>query len=175
MGQIPGYLNQAYQPWMQGGQNQFQQAGNQYSQLMNDPGAMMAKFGSGYQQSPGYKWQVDQALGAANRSAAAGGMAGSPEEQQNIAGTVNNLANQDYYNYLNNVTGLYGQGLQGANYQSGLGYQAGNEYGQNMAQYLMGQANLGYANAQNQNQHSAGEWSGIGAGLGAIGGLAAML
>ena len=69
--------------------------------MVNDPNALYSKFGQGFQQSPGYKFQVDQATNAANSAASAGGMLGTPAEQQQLAGTVGGLANQDFYNYMN--------------------------------------------------------------------------
>lgn len=159
------YLN----PYIQGGQKAYGTLQQQYGQLLNDPTGIMNKIGSGYQRSPGYKWQVQQALGAANRASAAGGMAGSPEEQQNIAGTVNQLANQDYYNYVNHGLGLYQQGLQGYGGLNQMGYRASGQ----MADYLGNrdeeQAQLAYAGSADQNQAQQGQ---RGAEWGAIGSLA---
>lgn len=166
------YLNQIsqyFQPYWNAGNQALGALQGQYGQLLNNPGAVMNRMGQGFQQSPGYQFQVNQALGAANRAGAAGGMAGSPMEQQNIAGTVNQMANQDYYNYLNHVTGLYGQGLQGEQGIAGMGLNAGED----LAQALMSQAQMAYSGMANQNQMTGGMFGGIGsmlgAGLGALG------
>ena len=63
-----------------------------------------------------------------------------------------------YYNYLNHVLGLYGQGLQGANDQAHMGATAADNYGTNMSQSLMTQANNAYSGAQNSNQRTAANW-----------------
>jgi hypothetical protein len=199
---IPGMLNQQYSPWINnglnalGGLNQYENAGlqalpglqqyenrgnaagsqlmNQYNQMTNDPSGLVNRLGAGFHQSPGYAFQTSQALGAANRAAAAGGMAGSPEEQQNIAGVTNQLANQDYYNYLNHSQQLYGQGIQGLQgterlgamtgtniYSQGVGagqdvYNQGANAANNLAQNLgaayMNQGNMKMAQAQYNNQ-----------------------
>jgi len=168
--QIPGMLNKTYQPWMQGGQQAFQNAGNQFYQAASNPAGVMNQMGSTYHQSPGYQWQMGQALEGMNKAAAAGGMAGSPMEQQQMGTVATGLANQDYYNYLHNVMGIYGQGLQGEMGQSEIGADMANNYGTNYGQALEGQANLAYAGQQNQNQANAGK----SAGFGALAGLAAV-
>ncbi|HEX4044224.1 MAG TPA: hypothetical protein VHZ76_00980, partial [Gammaproteobacteria bacterium] len=117
---------QSLNPYLQGGQ--WAQGGlqNATSNMINNPTGLFNQWGSTYQSSPGYNWQVGQAGEAANNAAAAGGMAGSQAEQQNIAGTVNQLANQDYWQYINNAQNLYGQGYQGLQNQYGIGAQAAN-------------------------------------------------
>lgn len=156
---------------------------NQYLQLMKDPTAMMNQIGAGYQASPGYQYQVDQATNAANRAGAAGGMLGSPEEQAYLAKDVSGLANQDYYNYLNQALGQYGIGLQGSTnlyglglkgeqglYDTGLGlmgdvskygYGASNEYANMLANNLASMANLQYAGSANQNTAKSGMYGGL--------------
>lgn len=200
LGQINQMLPSYFQPYINAGNQALpalqQQYGqllgqggnllNQYGQMMNNPGAIMGKIGAGFQQSPGYQFQVNQALGAANRAAAAGGMAGSPAEQQQIAGTVNQLANQDYYNYLNHGLGIYNQGVQGAAGMYGMGlqgmgdlarmgYGASANLGEDLASALMSQAQLAYAGQANQNQSQQGALGGIGGlisgGLSDLGGL----
>jgi hypothetical protein len=193
---IPGMLGSTYQPYMQAGMNalnglgQYENRGNaagnalmgQYGQLVNDPDGFMNKLGGGFKQSPGYAFQTSQALGAANRAAAAGGMAGSPMEQQQIAGVTNQLANQDYYNYLNHAQSMYGMGLQGlqgterlgANIGQGIyntGANMADQYGQNMGAAYMNQGNMAYRGADNQNQMMGG---GLGQVMGGLGDLGAM-
>lgn len=168
MSQIPGYLQQYLGPYAQAGMSALPQLQQQYGQLINNPGALLASMGSGFQQSPGYQWDVSQATNAANQAAAAGGMTGSPAEQQQLATTVTGLANQDYQNYLNNVMGLYGQGLSGLGglYQTGYGASSG--MGEDLSDYAESQANLAAAQANWQNQQQqgqAGTWGGILGGL----------
>lgn len=187
LNKIPGMLNSTYQPWINagmgalGGMNQYQTRGNQagdtlmgqYGQMINDPSGLINRLGAGFQQSPGYAFQTSQALGAANRAAAAGGMAGSPAEQQQIAGVTNQLANQDYYNYLNQAKGLYGQGIAGLQGTEGMGLNANedifnqgasaaHDLAQSLGSAYMSQANLGYQGVINKNQR-------IGGALGALG------
>src|ERR1700690_1331158 len=84
-GQIPGQTNPYFEPYFNNGVNSGKTLNDQYSGLMNDPGGMMNKFGESYKESPGMKFAIQQALQASGNAAAAGGMAGSPQhEQQNM-------------------------------------------------------------------------------------------
>lgn len=156
--------------------NQGQQSGgtltNQLNALANDPTAKMRQWGSTFQSSPGFNWQVAQATGAANRAAAAGGMAGSPMEQQQLATTVNGLANQDYYNYLNHAQDLYGQGIAGLQNQYNMGGQIGqnmyntaaqmtNSLAQNLGSAYMSQGNQAEASSNWDNQNMGGSLGSI--------------
>ena len=187
--QIPQYFN----PYINAGQQALpalqhqygqllgQGAGimNQNNQLMNNPGGVMNRIGAGFQQSPGYQFSVNQALGAANRAASAGGMLGSPMEQQNIAGTVTGMANQDYYNYLNhgmsmydtglqNATNMYGMGLQGEQDMAHMGLNATNSMTDDLMTQYLSQASDAYAGG---GQPQGGGMGGIFSG--ALGGASA--
>jgi hypothetical protein len=188
--QIPGTVKPYFDPYINAGKDalgQLQgQYGNllgnyngiqgQYNQLMNDPNGVMNKIGGGYQQSPGFQFQLDQGMNAANNAAAAGGMAGSPQHQQQAATMATGLANQDYYNYMNHALGLYGQGLQGnaGLYGAGLqglqglnqmGYGASGDLAGLLGSNLMNQGNMAYQGAANQNAASGSMWGNL-AGLG---------
>jgi hypothetical protein len=172
LNQIPGAMSPYLDPYASAGRNALGPLQQQYMQLMNNPGGMMNQMGAGFQQSPGYQFNVNQATNAANRAAQAGGMVGSPQEQQSLASNVSGLANQDYYNYLNKAMGLYGQGLQGEQGMANMGLQAGTTMANNLAQALMSQSNMAYAGQQNDNQHQGGFWSSLG---GMLGGGASMI
>lgn len=161
MNQIKGDIQPLYQPYMDAGTQALPALQTQYSNLMQNPGAMMQHFGQGFQQSPGYQFQVNQAMGAANRAASAGGMLGSPQEQQQVGSAVNGIANQDYYNYLNHVMNMYGQGLSGEQGMAKMGQDATNNYADNLTSSLMSQAQLAYAGQNNQNQMMGGMMGGL--------------
>ena len=166
--QIPGQTNQYYQPYFEAGKNQLPGLTEQYGQLMNDPGGKLNQIGGGFQQSPGFKFALEQALGGSGHAAAAGGMAGSPQHEQQNMELATQLGNQDYYNWLQQATGLYGQGLTGAQGMANQGQQAGQSQADMIAQALAQQGNLSYAGQQNKNQNNANIWGGIGKGIGAL-------
>jgi hypothetical protein len=167
--QIPSILNATYSPYMAQGQNAGNQLQGQIGNLLNNPGGFINSIGQGFQGSPQYAWQVQQATLGANNAAAAGGMAGSPAEQQSLASTIGGLANQNYQQYIQNAMGAYGLGMNSANNIYGIGANAANEYGSNMAQTLSGQGQTAYAGQVNQNETQGGAWGGI------LGGLAGIL
>ncbi len=150
--QIPDVLKQYLKPYADRGNAIYPQLQGQYDQLLHDPSGLLNHLGQGYQQSPGYQFQVNQAENAANRASASKGMLGSPMQQQQIAGTVNQLANQDFNQYLSHALGLYGQGLSGEQNIYNTGASMSGNLGENLANALMSQGNLAYSNANNQNQ-----------------------
>jgi hypothetical protein len=175
LSQMQGANDRYLQPYIGAGQNAMGTLQGQYNNLMNDPGAMMNKFGAGYQQSPGYQYNVDQATNASNNAAAAGGFIGSPQQQEYMAKQIGGLASQDYNQYLNNAMGLYGQGLQGMGNINNMGFQASGQAQQSMTDMLKNQANLAYEDAKNrakQKNSTGGFWGGLGSALGGIGKIA---
>jgi hypothetical protein len=151
LGQIPDVLKQYYNPYVQGGQRAYGQLENQYGGLMNNPGQKFGELGKGFQQSPGYQFQMQQGLAGINNAAGAGGMLGSPMHQQHAGEMATNLANQDYYNYMSKIMGMYGMGLEGEQGLNQMGYNASNELAQSLAGNLQSQASLGYSGQQNSN------------------------
>lgn len=168
LNQIPGKVSPYLNPYIQAGQGALSNLQGQYGNLVKNPNAMLNQIGQGYQQSPGFQWQRDQALQGGNQAAAAGGMAGSPAAQQWAQQTSQGLANQDYYNYLNHALGLYNTGLEGLGGINQMGYGASNNMASYLANMLSQQANLNYAGQTFQNQQTGG---GIGSLLGGAGNL----
>jgi hypothetical protein len=154
LNQIPGMAKPYYDPYITAGNQQIPQLQEQYGRLLGNPGGMVNQIGQGFQASPGYDWQKNQGMNAVNQAAAAGGMVGSPQAQQQAATMVNGLANQDYYNYLNKALGMYGQGLSGSQDMMHQGYTASNDLASLLASALGNQAQLGYAGQAASNQKS---------------------
>lgn len=175
MGQIPGQLHQYYDPYIEMGGTGREQMGDlyqQYGAMAQDPGAYQAQLGAGFQEDPGYQWNVDQQLQAQNQAMAAGGMSGSPQSQQFAQELAGHLANQQYQQYMQNQMGIAGTGLQGqtgiAGTNLGYGYGASGQIAQNMQDYLYNRANLAAGGAQDYRNRLQG---GVGAGIGLLSGL----
>lgn len=168
IGQIPGQTSPYLNPWFQAGQQAIPGLQEQYAGLMGDPGGMLNKIGEHYQQSPGLHFAIQQALQGAGHAAAAGGMAGSPQHEQQNEQLANDLAAQDYYKWLGGATGLYGQGLAGQQGLSQQGQQAGQSMADIISQALAQQANLAYAGQQAKNQQQSGSWGDILGGIGKV-------
>jgi hypothetical protein len=171
----PGYVQQYLDPYANAGKQAMGTLQGQYRNLLSDPNSMLAKMGAGYQQSPGYQYNVDQATQASNNAAAAGGFIGSPQQQQQLAQQIGGIASQDYNQYLNNVMGLYGQGLQGMGGINQMGYGAAQgatgtlaDMLKAQAQNAQSQAELAYSNQANKNEEQGGMFSGLGGLLGGV-------
>lgn len=154
--QIPETLRPYFEPYAKAGQDTIPTLQNEYNKMLGDPGEFLKKIGAGYNESPGYKFMRDQGLVGINNAAAAGGMLGTPQHQQQSGELATNLANQDFYNYLSNALKSYMGGLQGTQDMFHTGYQAGSNYGEDLAQALMSKANLAYSGQQNQNNFRGG-------------------
>lgn len=151
--QVKGAMSPYYNPYINAGKQAMGVLQGEYGKLLGDPGGMVNKIGSSFHESPGFGFATTQATNAANRAAAAGGMLGSPAEQQALASAVTGLANQDYNNHLNHAIGMYGQGLKGEEGLNLLGFNASNEMAQSLAAALQSQAQLAYSGQANQNQY----------------------
>ena len=133
----------------------------------------MNKIGESYQQSPGFKAAMEQALTAGNHAAAAGGMAGSPQSQFQQMKMATDLTNQDYGDWMKNALGLYGQGLTGEQGMAGMGQQAGQSMADMIAQVLAQQANMAFRGQQEKNSQQNSLLGGLGKlGGAALGGFA---
>lgn len=101
-------------------------------QLLNAPGA--------YEQSPGYQYAMDQALGQVQQGASARGMLESGAVLRDMQKTASGLAQQDYGNWWNRQNQLYGD------YQNRLQGLAGGPTGS--ADAMTAGANAAQANLQ---------------------------
>lgn len=149
-----------FNPYIQAGQGAIHPLQEQYSQLLGGPGGKLNQIGMDYKQSPGFQFALDQALGANNRSAAAGGMAGSGQANQNAMATATGLASQDYNNWMQNALGLYGQGLSGQQGMMNQGFNASSQLNDSIQQQLAQQANAAYHGQNYENQNSP--WANVG-------------
>jgi hypothetical protein len=168
LNQIPGQTQQYQQPFFDAGKSQIPGLQEQYGQLLNDPGGKMNKIGEGFKESPGFKFAMQQALQGGNHAAAAGGMAGSPQHEQQNMQMATDLGNQEYNNWMKNALGMYGQGLQGSQGMANQGQQAGQSMADMIAQTLAQQANLSFNGQQQQNQNKSDMWGNIFKGAGSL-------
>lgn len=164
---MQGATDRYMNPYINAGRGAMGTLQDQYNSLINDPGALMGRLGAGYKQSPGYQYNVDQATRASNNAASAGGFVGSPQQQAQMAKQIGGMASQDYDKYMNNAMGLYGTGLQGMGNINQMGFNASTQGMNSVNDMLKTQAQLAYANANNQNQSEGGMFGGLGGLLGA--------
>lgn len=170
MDQIPDFLKQYLSPYINAGNQALPGLQDQYGKLMNDPGGRINEIGQGYHQSPGFQFALQQALQGAGHAAAAGGMAGSAQHEQQNMGVATGLADQDYNQWLGHALGAYQTGLQGQQGIYNTGANTGMAMGEDLASYLANRAKMQYESANAQNQHDQGTWGSIFGGLGTLAG-----
>jgi len=150
--QIPDVLKQYLMPYIQMGAKNTRGLNTEYGNLVNNPGQVLNQIGSGYKQSPGYQHMLQEGTTAAGNAAAAGGMVGSPQHQEQSANIAENIANKDYGDYLTNSLNLFNTGLSGKSHLGDQGFDADKELSSSLAKILGGKAQLGYEGAASQNQ-----------------------
>lgn len=167
LNKIPGEIERYAQPYVGAGNRAIPRLENQYKGLLTNPGQRLNEIGGGYQQSPGFKFALNQALTAAGNRAASGGMAGSPQHQYQNMEIATGLGNQDYNNWIQNALGLYHEGLGGEQNMFNTGAATSMGVGQDLASVLAHQAQLAYEGQNSENQHEGGTWGSIAGGIGA--------
>ena len=172
LNQIPGAVNPYYQPYIDQGQASGKDLSGRYGQMLNDPGQLFSDLGKGYKESPGYKFKLKQALGASGNAQAAGGMAGSPQHEQLNMQLANDIASQDFNDYMKNILGLYGEGISGEQGEAERGYNASTGYGDILGQKLGSQAQYGFAGQAGKNANQSQLFQNIFKALSTAGGFA---
>jgi len=148
------YLEQSdklAQPYHQSGLDALKSNQDLYHNQISNPGQELGRIGQGYEQSPGYQYALQQALGSVNAKAGSEGLLGSPTQDKWRMETASGLASQDYNKWLEHVLGLYGMGTQGMGHIQDQGYDATQSLMNNMSS----KANLAY-NGQNQENAFTG-------------------
>ena len=144
-------------PYINAGQNalpHLNDLSGEYQKLYQDPNAIISRIGSGYRESPGYQWRLNQGENAITNAQARGGMAGTAQHQQEAGELAGHLADQDYNDYLKNALGLFGTGLQGrTGIETGIfntGAEASSSLAASLAKILQDQAKLRYQSGLNK-------------------------
>ncbi len=156
--QIPGQTKGYFDPYINNGQNALNERMKRYGQ---DPTEIYNKLGAGYQQSPGYKFQMDQAMQAAQNAAGSGGMLGTPYNQQVAQEGAQGIASKDYENYLNHVLGIYGDQNTGLSDITHGGQTASSDFAKLLAEALGASANYQYAGQEGENKAHGNDWESI--------------
>lgn len=115
--QVYGDISANFKPYLDMGL-QGQQAYNSLLGLGQAPAGF-----TGFQQSPGYQWAMQQGMDAAQSRAAAGGGLNSGKTLQDLNAFGQGLANQEYQTYLNRLQGIGQQGQNAAGMQGAAAQQ----------------------------------------------------
>ncbi len=158
--QIPGKVQPYQQPYIDYGNSFIDTLKGQYNDLITNPNGVQDKIGQGYQQSPGFKNALQQAMQATANSSAAGGMAGTRAADRESADMATDMANKDYNTYVDRSIGLYNTGLQGGERGIDRAQNASDNMSQIIAQMMGQKANLTYQGGVQQQQNMK-DWFGL--------------
>lgn len=164
MGQIQGYGREAYNPFIQQGQQAGQQLSPMYQQQMNNPTGQYNDIMSQYQPSQGYQYKQDKLNQMMHNTAASGGYAGTGGDQQQRGELTNALMGEDMQQFLQNILGIQSTGMKGLEGQAERGYgAAGNlaDYMGNAAGAQVGSNMFGQANNQGNRNDASSILSGL--------------
>ena len=139
---VLGGLGSTFNPWSSPGASAQTMLAN--AQGLNGPQGNAAAL-SAFQASPGYQYQVQQALDQVNRAAAASGMANSGNTLTALQNRASDLANQGWQQWLAGLQGTGQTGLAATGQQAGIGSQLGSS----LANQGLSTANV--ATGANQN------------------------
>jgi hypothetical protein len=162
-------LMEWYGPYREAGMRALPTLEEQMMMLLTSPSTTYNMLSSGYETSPGYEFQQQENMNAANSAAAAGGMAGTPAHQQQAMNMSQGTAAQDYNNYMNHMMSLYTQGLGVGNNINQMGYNASSAIAQDLARFMGAQMGLTYQGAAQQQAMSSslmGALMGLGGTIG---------
>lgn len=159
------YLNQigpigqeAYNPFIQQGQEAQAVANPTYNYMAQNPSEFLNEMMRNYNPSEGYRFKQREMLRAAQNSAAQGGFAGTRNDQMSQADLVRGLLGEDMQQYLANVAGLRQAGLQGQEGRINRGFESAGSLADYLGSNLGQQANMVFTGEGGENllAHQAG-------------------
>ena len=152
--QIPEKLRPYFEPYINAGKEQLPGLSREYGSLMNNPNDKLNMIGAGFHESPGYKWALDQGEQAIANAQARGGMAGTKQDAQYSGELANNLANQNYNDFMSRALNMYGMGLSGSQGLAQMGQTAATDYGNTIGSTTQSLAQLAYEREAQKNKNS---------------------
>lgn len=158
LNQIPGQTKPYYQPYMDTGGKALN---DYYNKMGQNPTDVYNNLGKGYKESPGYKFQLQQAMNAGNSANAAGGMLGTPQHQQQNMELAQDVASKDYENYMNHVLGLNTEQTKGLGDLTHIGQNSSQQYSDIIGSVLGKQGQNAWETTKGQNESSQQNWSNL--------------
>jgi hypothetical protein len=166
LNQIPGVGHQYYDPYITAGQNAGNRTQTEYEGLINDPVALINKIMEQYKTSDAYGFKKDQLLRQMGATSAAGGFAGTKDDQLAQAEGVQGLLSQDMEEFLAHALGLYGTGLQGEEGIANRGFESSKNLADLLGGALNQQAGLAFQGQQQKNANKQSIFSSLAKALG---------
>lgn len=173
--QVPDTVSKYFDPYIDLGMQQGNQAANTYSSMVSDPAAFYNNLVGGYESSDYYKYQQDELSDQMAANAAAGGYTGTEQDMQNQAEMTQGLLSKDEQQYYNNLMQLLTGGLGGEQQNYMTGYNASSKAEDDLVSNLNAEAGLAYKGQSNENAYNQSNTNSFLKGLGNTAGTAAYL
>ncbi len=152
--QIPGIGEKYYNPFIQQGQESQGITNPIYNQMAQDPSGFLNQMMSNYSPSEGYRFKEQALSRALGNTAASGGFAGTEGHQMQQGDMIRGLLGQDQQQYINNLLGIQGQGLQGHEGNIGRGYESAGNLAGYLGTALGNQGGMAFQGVQQENQYN---------------------
>lgn len=150
---IPGTVKPYYDPFIEQGKQASDIANPVYQRMTQNPQEFLESMMRSYNPSSGYNFKERNMNRASQNAAAQGGYAGTPQSQLEQSQMVQGLLGEDMQQYLSNLFGIQGAGLQGQEQRIGRGFNASGNLADILAGNLAQQGNLAYQGQAQTNQN----------------------
>ena len=150
LNQIPGVGHKNYDPFVNEGKTAGGILQGEYGKQL-DPTTFMDQIMQHYNQSAGAKYKTDLLGRGIGSTAAAGGIAGTPEHQREYGQMASDISSEDMQKYFDNTMGIYNNGIKGEQDVYGHGFDATKELTDLLGGTLSSQAGGAYGEAQSKN------------------------
>lgn len=151
MEKIPETVTPYYTPYRKMGMGAGALSFPQYARMTVNPEGYYENIMQGYTESPGAQYQQEQLEKSMSGNAAAGGYTGTPYDQQQQAEMIQGIISKDQQQYLRDVLGIQGTGLQGEQHFFDVGYSASDTLAKLLAENLAAEAGLEFEGQQYEN------------------------
>lgn len=150
LNQIPDVGRDAYNPFIDQGKRAGSVLEGQYGKML-DPTSFINDIMKNYTMSKGATYQRDQLGRGIGATAAAGGIAGTPEHQREYGEMAHNIMSGDMQQYLQNALGVMGTGISGEQDFYNKGYGASGSLADILGGNLASQGTLAFQGATQRN------------------------
>lgn len=159
--QIPGMEKEYLNPFIERGKGAYDVFNPITSEMARDPAAFLEKMMQSYEPSRGFQLKKDQMLRGAGNTAAAGGMRGSIGDIGNEAHITDMLMGDDMQQWLQNVFGIQGKGLDSQTHLYDTGYDASKNIAGDLSNVFGTQATNAFNAASQKNKSRSDLISGL--------------
>ena len=169
--QIPGMEKKYFDPFIARGETAYNRFNPITSAMLKDPAGFLEQIMQGYEPSRGFQLKNENMLKAAGNTAAAGGMRGSISDIGNEADITNKLMGDDMQQWLQNVFGIQGRGLDTQTKLYDTGFDAAKNLAGDLSNVFGTQGTLGFYDATNRNKSKQDMLMGLLKAAGSMGGF----